>query len=264
MPDENNNAAGADNQQTDNGAGENNGDTGADNANGVDNAGATDTGNDNAGAGEGQNNGDNGAGDNGDNNANGDDKNKKGDQNDDDGQEPEVRSRMSAKDFIIKRQQRKIANLEKKGNKNDDGNDDDSDDDDNDVAPEDEAMINKVVAKTFAPVIEKTLASEDDAEIQNFLKENPDFKPFEAKARRFLKHPSRRNLPVKSVFYEVAGDQLIKIGADREKKAAEKAKQTHTGGGSNRSGGEGGAKPTWDLSKDEFEAKQEKIRRGQS
>jgi len=68
-------------------------------------------------------------------------------------------------------------------------------------------------------------------------------------------------LPVKTIFYEVAGDKLLKIGADRKTKADEEAKGTQTGGGSNRAGS-GGEKPIWEMSKDEFEAEKERVRRG--
>jgi len=176
----------------------------------------------------------------------------------DDGKEPEVKPRMSSKDFIIKRQQRKIAKLKgKAGEESNEGGEDEGGDDE--VAPEDEALINKVVAKTFAPIIDKTQSAEDNTEISEFLSVNPDFKPYEAKARRYIAHPSRRHLPVETVFYEVAGKDLMKIGAKRQKKADEEAKDSQTGGGSAR-GGEG-AKTAWDMPKDEFEAKQEEIRR---
>jgi len=125
---------------------------------------------------------------------------------------------------------------------------------DDEIAPDDEALIKRVVAPMLQPVLEKTLRAEDEQEIKEFLTLNPDFKPFEAKARRFMQHPSRRQLPIKSIFYEVAGDQLLKIGADRKAKADEKAKQTQTGGGSNRAG-EGEGRSDWELSKEEFEAK---------
>ena len=186
------------------------------------------------------------------------DTSKKDDEDVDDGKEPEVKPRLSKQDFIIGRQKAKLAKKAKAG-EGEEG--DEAGEGDDEVAPEDEALINKVVSKTFAPIIDKTLQAEDDKDIQDFLTANPEFKPFEAKARRYMQHPSRRQLPVKSIFYEVAGDKLLKIGADRGKAADEKAKNTQTGGGSNRAG-EGG-KSDWDLSKDDFEAKQERIRRGQ-
>jgi hypothetical protein len=174
----------------------------------------------------------------------------------DDNAEPAVRQRMSPKDFIIQRQQRKIAKMREQEGSGEEGAGEPEE-----IAPEDEALITSVVARKFAPIFEKTLAAEDDKEISAFVKANPDFAPFEAKARRFISHPSRQHLPVESVFYEVAGKQLLKMGADRGRQADEAAKQTQTGGGSNRGGG--GEKTAWDLSKEEFEAKKEKVRRGQ-
>lgn len=248
--------------------------TGADNANGEgensqagagqgtdeNNTDATKTGNEDAGNGEGTKEGE---GDKdtskGQDNAKAPDKDTQKDKIEDDGAEPPVKPRLSKQDFIIGRQKAKLAKTqEKQGDGTKDNSDTDEDDDE--VAPEDEALITKVVSKKFAPIIDKSLAADDDKEIMDFLTENPDFKPFEAKARRYMQHPSRRQLPVKSIFYEVAGDQLLKIGADRAKAADAKAKDTQTGGGSNRAGE--GAKSDWNLSKEEFEAKQERIRRG--
>jgi hypothetical protein len=232
---------------------------------------ATDTGNEDAGKGEGTDKGGEGAdqkdtskGQEGqEKNAKAPNKDTQKDNDDiDDGKEPEVKPRMSTKDFIIQRQKAKLAKKAKAGEGEEgDGKGNEAGEDDEEFAPEDVSMINKVVSKTFAPIIDKTLAADDEREIQDFLTVNPDFKPFEAKARRYMQHPSRRQLPIKSIFYEVAGDKLMKIGADRAKAADEKAKSTQTGGGSNRAGE--GAKSDWDLPKDEFEAKQERIRRGQ-
>lgn len=179
---------------------------------------------------------------------------------DDDGAEPPVKPRLSKQDFIIGRQKAKIAKA-KADDKDGEGKDNETDTDYDEVAPEDEALITKVVNKRFAPIIDKSLAADDEKEITDFLTENPDFKPFEVKARRYMQHPSRRQLPIKSIFYEVAGDQLIKIGAEREKAANVKARDTQTGGGSNRAGE--GTKNDFDLSPEEFAAKQERVRRGQ-
>lgn len=170
---------------------------------------------------------------------------------DDDGKEPDTRARLNKQDFIIRRQQ---AKLKKQGIIPDEN------DDEFVVAPEDEEMITKVVAKQLAPLIDKSLAADDDKEITDFLTANPDFKPYEAKARRYMQHASRRSLPVRSIFYEVAGDNLMKIGAERSKAADAKAAGSQTGGGSSRAGE--GAQDDWKLTEDEFKAKQDKIRRG--
>jgi len=176
----------------------------------------------------------------------------------DDNLEPETRNKLSTQDFIIGRQKAKLAKKAKteegegEGGKEGEGEE---------VAQEDKDLITKVVSPLLAPLVEKSLKAEDDKEVKDFLEKNPDFKPFEAKARRFMQHPSRKQLPIKSIFYEVAGDKLLKIGADRKTAADDKAKNSQTGGGSNRA--EEGEKSDWDLPKDEFEAKQERIRRGQ-
>ena len=172
----------------------------------------------------------------------------------DDDKEPEIRKRMSNKDYIIQRQQKKLSK------KKDDSDDGDSGDTYDDITPEDEALVNRIVAKNFAPVIEKSLADDDNREVADFLEKNPDFKPFEAKVRRFMKHESRMQLPVKSIFYEVAGDKLMKIGAERNKKAEVEAKNSATGGGSNRAGE--GSKKVADLTPEEFEAEQQRVRTG--
>lgn len=250
MPDDLNNQSGADN----NNGGAEGGQSGADNNN---------SDNQDAGGGEA------GAGDNGGQGGQGADdgaKPGKGPKKDakapadnaDDGEEPVVRPGRSSKDFIIQRQQRKMA----KGKPAPAQAADDEDNDD-EIAPEDEALISKVFDKKVAPIMEQTLKAADEQDIRDFLAENPDFKPYEAKARRFIAHPSRRHLPVKSVFYEVAGPDLLKLGAARSKAADDKARQSQTGGGSNRQEGAGKGEDVWKISKEDFAKKQEKIRRGQ-
>jgi len=180
----------------------------------------------------------------------------------DDGAEPPQRKRLSTQDFIIGRQRKKLSKAAKaEGEGEGEGKDDSKEtDEDEEFAPEDVELVTNIVAKKFAPILDKSLAADDEKEVQDFLKENPDFKPFEAKARRYMQHPSRRALPIEAIFFEVAGRKLLKIGADRAKEADKKAKDTQTGGGSNRAGE--GTKGVWDLPPEDFQAKQEKIRHG--
>jgi hypothetical protein len=182
--------------------------------------------------------------------------------------EPEVRQRKTAKDFIIERQQRKIEKLKSKASGNDGGQGGNGGESDEEEEEDDEKggqkqlvreLIQEEVLPTLTPVLEKHVQAEDDAEVQAFLAENPDFKPYEAQARRFMSHPSRRSLPIKSIFYEVAGDDLMRIGAERARKADEKARETQAGGGSAR--GEDTPTDVWSLSPEEFAKKREEIRR---
>jgi hypothetical protein len=174
----------------------------------------------------------------------------------DDIADPAVKSRMSAKDFIIQRQQKKIERLKSKTASEVVEEETEADDE---IAPEDEALISKVVAKKFAPFLNKSMADDDEREVAEFITANPDFKPYQDKVKRYMAHPSRRHLPVETIFYEVAGKDLLKLGAERSRKADEEAKQTQTGGGQSTGGDK--AKNAFQMTKEEFEAEQERVRR---
>jgi len=165
----------------------------------------------------------------------------------------EPKSRKRNIDFIIQRKNDKIAKLEKENN----GANEDEDEGD-DIDDDDAKIIDKRVAKAMTPFIQKQMLEEDEGEISSFVKDNPDFAPYADKVRKFAQHPTRREMPIKSIFYEVAGDDLLKIGAAREKKATDKAKESSAGGGDG-TGGES-EKGVWDLTPAEFAAQQEKLR----
>lgn len=172
--------------------------------------------------------------------------------NPDEDEEPKTRKRNI--DFILERKDRKIQKLKGKDDK---GNDDDTDDG---VNPEDEKVIGKVVSKYLNPIIEKQIKEEDEQEIATFLTNNPEFKPYADKVRKFSQHESRKNIPIESIFYEVAGKDLMKIGADKARKADKEAKDSGAGGGNNRGGSDGGSKSVWDMTPEEFEKEQQKVR----
>jgi hypothetical protein len=175
----------------------------------------------------------------------------------DNGEEPPVSKRLSAKDFIIQRQQKKIDKLQKG-----EGEDDQPDDEGSELLPEDRRSILQVVGEALSPVLEKTIQAEDDKEIAQFIKDNPEFAPFVDKAKRYISHPTRRHLPIETVFLEVVGRKtLMQMGAEKQRLADEEA-QKGQGGGSTARGGQGGVKPVWEQSEEEFAQKQEAIRRG--
>lgn len=179
----------------------------------------------------------------------------------DDGKEPVVRARKTAKDFIIERQQRKIEKLKKEdtSGKSDEGKEGEGDSDEDDVDPEDEKVIAKVVSKHLAPIFEKQIEVEDEAEVAQFVTANPDFKPYEARVKRNMRHPSRREVPIEELFYAAAGKDLMKIGAKRAKEAEDEANRSGTGGGSARST-EGEGKVDWaNAPKEDFEKKKREI-----
>jgi len=101
------------------------------------------------------------------------------------------------------------------------------------------------------------MQDEDSQEIADFVKQNPDFAPYAQKVAKFAQHPTRRDMPIKAIFYEVAGDDLLMIGAKRAQQYKDKAKESGAGGGSGSASVE---KSVWDMSVEEFQAEQERVR----
>lgn len=168
-------------------------------------------------------------------------------------EEPATRKRNV--DFILERQNRKA---EKAKNKEKNAAADEEGEEDEEIADDDAKIIDKRVQAHLKPFIEKQMQDEDKAEIAKFVKDNPDFAPYAAKAEKFAQHASRKNIPIKAIFYEVAGDDLMKIGAKRAKEADKEAAKTKAGGG-NAKGGES-EKGVWEMSDEEFAARQQSVR----
>lgn len=151
----------------------------------------------------------------------------------DDGEAPELRKPKSGDSnakWAAWRAQEK-AKKEKSGKGADPVEDTEDSDDDDGLSPEDKAKFDKRIEKQLAPFKQKAAEQEVDTEIASFLANNPDFKPFEVKARRWALHPNREGVPVKAIFFEVAGDKLLALGAQRAKAADQKANKVKTTGG---------------------------------
>lgn len=138
--------------------------------------------------------------------------------------EPKIRK--SKKDYIIER-------LRNKANKQ-------KSDEDDEVNPRDKKLVEDVVDEKIGSKLEELekIAIEkeeerellqDMKELDEFISKNEQFKPYQDKILKWWQHPTRKNLPLKAVAYEVAGDDLIALGAERERKASKEAAATATG-----------------------------------
>lgn len=177
--------------------------------------------------------------------------------------EPVVRQWKSNKDFIIERKEAKIRKLseakaaERQDNGGYDAGDDESDDDD---GADIEEKISRAVDQRLSPLIERQQEEEDSREAENVMREFPELADLTPKLKEWMKHPSRQKIPARSILYELAGDRLMKIGAERERKAAEQARQTQTGGGTQRN--DGGDKKPENMTDAEFADHIERIKNG--
>ncbi len=171
---------------------------------------------------------------------------------DDEAEEPPVTARKTNKDFIIARKNRQLAKLKEKVETPNDDNGGSSE--------EPDAEDDGVDLSGLEPIINNHIEAEDTREVESFIAENPDFAPYKAKVMKWMKHESRRALPVEDLFFAVAGRAMMKIGAQRAQKANEKAKQTQAGGGTNREAMK--PKDAWAMTDAEFQAEQLRVRRG--
>jgi hypothetical protein len=181
----------------------------------------------------------------------------KDDQGKEDDEEPAVRKK-TAKDYIIQRQQKKIQKMQQKKEESDD---DDNDDGDDDISPEDEKVVDKIIQRRYGDKFAKLEQVEDEKEMDTFLSANPDFKDYKQKIWKFWQHPSRNHLPVETVAFEVAGRDLLKIGAKRAQEANNKARQTSSDGASSRGGG--GKVDYSSMSDADFENRVQEVKRKQ-
>lgn len=115
----------------------------------------------------------------------------------------------------------------------------------------------KAMLEKFLPVdqvktvLENSTVKEIHSEVDEFLDTNPDFKPYAKKIKAFAVHPDRRNIQINSIAYEVAGPDLMRLGAEMLRKANAEANKTKGGGNQSRKSAGGSKVPTSDK---EFQA----------
>ncbi len=134
-------------------------------------------------------------------------------------------------------------------------------DDDEDIDPEDEKTISKVVSKEledFRGAIDDVQKIRDEQEVGVFINNNPDFKPYRAVILKHLAHPAYKNIPVNRIAIMVAGDDLQKIGARKEREAAARANATKDTGATARTS-EGKDTDWAAASKEAFEKKKNEV-----
>ncbi len=117
--------------------------------------------------------------------------------------------------------------------------DSENEDEDEYLTQEDEDKIGKIVKKQLAPFTDTIVKQGIESELNNILIQNPEYKPYEARIRRFVSHQNRlpmikQGLPVKSVVLEAVSPYLEKIAIARSKAADEKAAKTSSEGSSER------------------------------
>ena len=175
-------------------------------------------------------------------------------EHEDDGSEPPVRDSSY---YIGLRHGKKAVKQTAKEKESDDDSDSG---DDEDLTPEEEDALNKHIQEAVSPLVERITAEDNAKELNSFLSENPDFKPFKAKIERYMNHDTRKHLPVTTIAMEAVGPEgMMKIGAKMARQSDQKksGSRADTGGGS-RNAPQG--KSVMDMSDAEFAEYQNKVR----
>ncbi len=138
--------------------------------------------------------------------------------------------------------------------------------DDNDDEDE-EKRIAKMVDKRLSPFETQVHTQRVNTEVEQILQSNPEYKPYEAKIRRFVNHENRaglirQGLPVKTVVLEAIAPHLQQIGAAKAKAADEKAAKTRVDGSSARPNEPGKLPDFANMKASEIEDIAEQVRRG--
>jgi hypothetical protein len=183
-------------------------------------------------------------------------------------EEDEPPTRKTKLDFILERKQKKLEKLkeEKLHKVNDELKEHGDDDDDDGISPDDEKLVEKVVERKYGKYFSRDEERDAKAEVKEFLNTDPQgkyFKKYEDKILKWSRHPNRANVPLRTIALELAGNDLLKIGAELEREAQKKADESKAGGGSARAT-EGGKKDWSNATPAEVEAEIERVKRENS
>jgi len=125
------------------------------------------------------------------------------------------------------------------------------------VVPEDEETITKVVQKQLSPFQKKIEEQTNIIEATNFIASKPEFAKYKDVIIKHMNHSAYKNIPVDRIAKMVAGDDLMKIGAEKEREAQKKVAETKGGGNTARQTQTG--KDWHSASKEEYQAQREAV-----
>lgn len=136
---------------------------------------------------------------------------------------------------------------------------------DEEIDPETEKLVQRVVGKQLTPLQdqikkqqEEIQAQKDKVEIDAYIAANPDFAKYRKGIEAYAQHPAYKNVPIANIATIVASKDLMKIGAQKEREAAEAAARSKGGGSSARPSGSSG-KDWANASPEEVAAKRNEI-----
>jgi len=124
--------------------------------------------------------------------------------------------------------------------------------------PEDEKMVGKIVDKRLDQVTKDLRDTKDQMEVDSFIRSKPEYSKYRATALKYMKSPAYNNIPAHNIMAMVASKDQQKLGAQKEREAAENAKNTQSPGSTVRK--PAGGKVDWSTAtKEDIDAKKAEI-----
>lgn len=174
-------------------------------------------------------------------------------------EEPPVRK--TPLDYILERKAKKLESLKAKRLE---AIDKELAGEDEQIDPDEESKVDRVIQKKYGQHFEELAGQKVKAEVAEFLNTSPigkHLKEYEAKIVKYAQHPSRSHLPLEAIAYEVAGPELLKIGAKMAAEAEKEAAESKAGGATARKVG-GGKKDYLNMSDKEIEEEILRVKTG--
>ncbi len=126
------------------------------------------------------------------------------------------------------------------------------------IDPDDIKTIGSIVEKQTLGLKKQLQETQDRVEVEAFIQEKPEFAKYRPIIMKYLQHPVYSKIPVKNIASMVAANDLMKLGAKKEREAQIKADATRSGGTAVRK--DQGGQTDWSrVPKDAFEAQKRKI-----
>lgn len=121
-----------------------------------------------------------------------------------------------------------------KGKEEDEPKDEDEPEDDDDEPVLDQKHVNKLIKKGVQEGLTKERQEiqrlKDEAEVTSFIADKPEFKKYKGAMLKYLEHPAYANITVENIAAIVSAKDQQELGAQKEREAAKKAKDTQGGG----------------------------------
>ena len=131
----------------------------------------------------------------------------------------------------------------------------DVEEEEDDSDPEDRKRISKIVNKEVGS---KVIELENKLEVQSLVHENPQYAKYQGAILKYMSHPSYSDIPAKNIAKMIAADEMMKIGAAKEREASKKVLETKNPGNNFRKP-EGGRTNWLNASKEDYAAQRAKV-----